>query len=99
MSKQLTEVREVMSFIYDPANGAQPTEITVTEMSHRIYRVSWSDLVIGEWEELFEGLPDALAWVAALTHCGDRRWQIGFSKRDEAFSDAVTVFLDRVTKP
>ena len=58
------------------------------------YTLRWDDMVINEWSETFPTLSIALARLAALTHCGERDWETGFSTSDKDFAGYTKAFFE-----
>jgi hypothetical protein len=90
-------MRQIVSFTYEPANGANACRITVTEDGDG-FAVTWSDFVANEWLERFGSLSVALVRVATLIRCGESQWQRGFVSDAPAFETSASLFLAGVAQ-
>ena len=75
-------------------SGITITEFT-SEDSEKIYQLTWTDYVIGEWYEYYDNIATALARVAVLAHClQDENSSFGFKRGNEQFASNAIRFLD-----
>lgn len=60
------------------------------------YSLWWTDYVANDWIEWYPVLSVALARAAALMHCGEHDWAIGFTA--VSFPDSAAQFFKEVTR-
>ena len=60
------------------------------------YSLWWTDYVANDWLEWYPTLSMALARTAALLHCGENDWNIGFTST--SFPEAAALFFKEITE-
>jgi len=82
---------KVFEFDYDPGEPFAQAGIAVYEHFTR-YTVAWTDHVVNEWDQEFDTLSKAMAFVATLVWCGEHRWEPTATLGERFNSEALGFF-------
>ena len=98
MTQPTTQRGELVSFTYQPKNGSA-VFVELVESGDGSCSVRWNDLLANEWVEVLPTVAQGFALVAALIHCGENAWGVGFSFGSVGvFGDEAQAFFQAVTQ-